>query len=346
MEQTAGSLVIRADANLQIGLGHFMRCLALAQTWQSFGGRVCFISTVSDDWLLRQLQTEKFVLYRPKDTSAEAAWHVISAVMNDEPAPWLLLDGYQFSSDFQRRAKEEGYRLAVMDDTAVLPHYYADVVINPGIHAERLRYSCESYSQLLLGSQFVLLRRTFLAWHEWKRRIPDVATRVLITFGGTDPGNISFRVARALSELEGDHVEFVVAGGIKSRDISQSQLQHSTVRIRFENNVTNMPELMAWADVAISGSGTTCLEMAFMGLPAVAIVLADNQRFIADGLSREGVAITLGSYDLVDDLDLANVVKTLLNDARQRKDMSERGRALVDGNGACRVATALLERNR
>src|SRR5262249_52170270 len=106
-----------------------------------------------------------------------------------------------------------------------------------------------------------------------------------------------------------------------------------------------MPSLMAWADLGISAGGSTCWEMAFMGLPALAITLADNQQPVVRELDRQGVVVSLGSPGEFTSDDLACSARALLADPARRAAMSRRGRALIDGQGASRVVTKLLAFN-
>jgi UDP-2,4-diacetamido-2,4,6-trideoxy-beta-L-altropyranose hydrolase len=98
---------------------------------------------------------------------------------------------------------------------------------------------------------------------------------------------------------------------------------------------------MATSDVAISGAGTTSLEMCFLGLPALLIVLADNQRPAAEELNRRGAAINLGEGAEIRPSTLSPCLTRLVSSQDTRKTMSERGRELVDGHGAARVVRAL-----
>ena len=104
-----------------------------------------------------------------------------------------------------------------------------------------------------------------------------------------------------------------------------------------------MAQLMAWADVAVSAGGSTCWELAFMGLPAVAIVCADNQQAVAESLHQAGALESLGDHMMLSNRDIAAALKCLLRSERMRRSMSERGRAIVDGLGAYRVVERMLK---
>ena len=344
MQFDGKSLLIRADASALIGTGHLMRCLALAQGWKARGGQATFITACESEGLRHRLSGEGFqviMLERPYPEPAD--WEVTSEALAAHSDGWVVLDGYHFDSAYQRWIKEAGHRLLVIDDTAHLDHYYADVVLNQNINAERLRYSCEPYTRLLLGTRYVLLRSEFLAWQGWRREIPEVARKVLVTLGGGDPDDQTLKVIRALQQVDVDGLEAVIVVGASNLHFQELQLaiRDSRSANRLVRDATNMPELMAWADVAVSAGGSTCWELAFMGLPTVVLVLAENQQGIAAGLDEAGVAVNLGWHTETSTAQITNALVGLLENRSLRRQASQRGRELVDGLGAKRVVEPL-----
>jgi UDP-2,4-diacetamido-2,4,6-trideoxy-beta-L-altropyranose hydrolase len=347
MWPSTNTLIVRADASAQIGTGHLMRCLALAQAWQDRGGQAILIMACESDTLQRRLVDEGFqVTILERSYPDPDDWEHTSRVLAMHPGAWVVLDGYHFDSDYQLQVKEAGHRLLVIDDMAHLDHYCADIVLNQNLHAEDLRYSCESYTRLLLGTKYVLLRREFLRWRGWKREIPEVARKVLITLGGGDPDNVTLRVIQALQQMEVDELEaMVVVGGSNPHyEQLQSTVRNSRLSIRLESNVTNMPDLMAWADVAVSAGGSTSWELAFMGLPSLTLILADNQWPVAERLNMDGMAVNLGWYGNLPSAEIAQTVTRLLAAGGIRAQMARRGRELVDGEGVRRVLDSLASR--
>ena len=337
-------LVIRADANTRIGTGHLMRCLALAQAWKDSGGRVVFITACESAGLLQRLSDEGFqIITLERSYPNPGDWKTTSRVLSEHPDAWVVLDGYHFDPAYQHRIKEAGHSLLVIDDMAHLEHYYADIVLNQNLHAEQLNYPSEPYTRLLLGTQYVLLRREFLRWQGWKREIPEVARKVLVTMGGGDPDNVTLKVIRAVSKLEVDDLEIRVVVGPSNSHMGslKKAVNCSPFTIHLLPAARNMPELMAWADVAVSGGGSTCWEMASMGLPNVIVVLANNQHPIAKHLGKMGASINIGWHESVSAKSVAKTLTAILNSRQQRIDMAEKGRNLVDGEGVERLCMIL-----
>ena len=338
------SLVIRADAGTRQGTGHLMRCIALAEGWQAQGGQVHIVSACESEGLRQSIAQGGFrftPVHHPFPHSAD--WHLLAPVLRDHEKAWVVLDGYHFDSTYQSRIKETGCRLLVIDDMAHLPHYYADVLLNQNIHAPDLHYRCEPYTQLLLGNRYALLRSDFLTWRDWQRDIPAVASKVLVTLGGSDPQNQTTKVIRALKYMAMNGLEALVIMGPANDQVDSlhSVVGASGVSVRLIQNPANMAELMAWADVAISAAGSTCWELMCMGVPSLMLVMAENQQPIAGKIFEAETGVNLGWYHEVTEKQIATTLYSLIHDRNQREVMSRKGRELIDGLGSQRVISAL-----
>jgi RimJ/RimL family protein N-acetyltransferase len=185
------------------------------------------------------------------------------------------------------------------------------------------------------------LRREFWNWRGWQRTIPPIARKVLVTLGGADPDNVTLKIAQALQQTGIDELEAVIVIGGSNPHADTLQSEIHTPNIRLVKNATNMPELMAWADLAVSAGGSTCWELAFMGLPALIVILAENQKPVAQRLDAAGVAINMGEHLALAPTACANRLTELANAFEQRAAMSKHGQALVDGNGTTTVVQIL-----
>ena len=335
-------LIIRADASAAIGTGHVMRCLALAQAFRRTGGRAIFAqaeTTPALEQRLRREQCEIVPLETVRGSAADADRTVKLA--REYGAKWVVADGYCFDADWQRQIRDAGLRLLVIDDYGQATHYHADVVLNQNLSAEASLYSsCDPDTRLLLGPRYALLRQEFLAADRPVRDFARPARRVLVTLGGSDPDCITAQVITALKTVPGIEAVVVIGGSNPHFQALQAMLADDSP-IRLVVDVANMPDLMAWADVAVTAAGSTSWELAAMGLPALQLILAENQKAIAEALHREGVTVNMGDFHEVKAETIAAHLGALLDDAPRRGAMSARGIRLVDGHGASRVAAAV-----
>ncbi|MBI3302264.1 MAG: UDP-2,4-diacetamido-2,4,6-trideoxy-beta-L-altropyranose hydrolase, partial [Deltaproteobacteria bacterium] len=203
------NLLIRADADAQIGTGHVMRCLALAQACRAQGGAAVFLSHCESGALRQRIEDAGIGFIpleepHPAPCDLQTTFSVLAQLATGNwqlATSFLILDGYHFNPAYQHAVRTAGHRLLVIDDTGHLPHYHADVLLNYGLSATRLPYRCDADTLLLLGPRYALLRPEFLTWGGWQREIPDVARKVLVTLGGADPNNVTLKVMQALQQL-------------------------------------------------------------------------------------------------------------------------------------------------
>ena len=335
-----GTLLVRADASLEIGTGHVMRCLALAQGWRASGGNVIFVCAQLTPSLKDLLQAEHIQVTQidaPPGSREDLARTEQLARSTD--VSWLAIDGYQFDTDYQA-TMQQCRSLLTIDDNAELDYYAADLVLNQNAHASpSLFENRSSNTRLLLGPRFALLRDEFVAYRGWSREIPQRATRLLLTMGGSDAANLTPRLLPLLADLpiEDLRIRVVMGGSARNADAVASIAAQYPGRVEVLRDVKNMAALMTWADVAVAGAGTTCWEMCSLGLPAILIVVADNQKFIARKLADLGAVENAGSAANLDAASVAESCRLLLADRTRRTLMSQIERQIVDGSGRERV---------
>lgn len=341
----APTLLVRADGSVAIGTGHVMRCLALAQAWQDAGGTVVFAMVQPLPALVERLRAESITVVRMSVEPGGAEDAAQSAELAKKHlATWVVVDGYQFNPDFQRSLKNAGLKVLFIDDNGEGGSYCSDIVLNQNVYASEESYlRRESYTVLLLGSRFAMLRREFARWRGWKRQISPLGNRVLVSMGGSDASNLTERVIEALAVLESPGIQARVIVGSSNPHLAtlESAVSRSGWAIELHKNPSNIPELMAWADVAISAAGSTCWELCFFGLPSLVMDVAENQRGIARALEQKGAAEYLGWGAEVTPEQITRGLKKLLLSPDLREGMSHGSQQLVDGRGAERVGSAM-----
>lgn len=325
-----------------------MRCLALAQAWKDLGGSAIFAMSGEMPEIENKLKGDGSTVYRiaAKPGSEEDA--TLTADLAARQRAWfVVVDGYQFDSQYQMRLKKAGLRLLFIDDYGHAGFYMADLVLNQNVYAQEGLYKNRSLeTRLLLGPAFVLLRREFWPWRGRFRKNPNTARKILITLGGSDMENVTLLILSSLQNLTSDGIEVVAvvgAGNVHSASLEASS-KSANDKIKLVRNISNMPELMAWADMAIISGGTTTYETAFMGLPSLIVVIAANQIQVAEKLAEIGAARNLGWHHDLASRHIQKIVEDLRANCDARDAMSKIGRRLVDGQGTVRVITEMIGR--
>jgi UDP-2,4-diacetamido-2,4,6-trideoxy-beta-L-altropyranose hydrolase len=338
-------LLVRADASPAIGMGHAMRCLSLAGAFAEYaGGAATF------------LMAEPPRSFAPRALRAGAdVWELraVSGSVDDVDetvaaasaigAEWIVLDGYHFDGAFQSGLAASGRRILALDDHGHAGRYQADLVLNQNAGADVALYrNREPSTRLLLGPSFAMLRAEFRRWTAPRPPVPARARHIVITLGGSDPDNVSTRILHGLAAVSGPLDLMLIVGAANPHQAAlASAAAASPHPVEVAVDVSDMPERLAWADVAVAAAGGTSWELARVGTPEVAIVLAENQRPAAAALARGRLAVSLGWHADVDAAAIGAAVRALVDDSQRRADLSRRGRALVDGRGALRVLAAM-----
>ena len=305
-----------------------------------------FLSVCDSDALRRSVQQEsaEFVAATAAIGSDADAAEVIR-LARQHSAPWVVIDGYNFGAAYQQTIKRAGMRLLTIDDTGEAAPYCADIVLNQNITAnESLYEQREPHTKLLLGTNYVLLRREFTSRMGQRRQLPPKAHRLLVTMGGSDPENVMEKILRGLHQCRALKLEVRAIIGAANPHVKslRTVAGESGLEICLEEKVADMSAMMAWADVAISAAGTTLWELAFMGVPAITVEVADHQRPIGTAAAQRRVSVNLGWHASLAEAAIAEKVRELVRDGDRRRQMSERGQRLVDGRGASRVLEQLL----
>ena len=345
-DHAPGTLVVRADAGVASGSGHVMRCLAIAQVWQEIGGDGVFALHETGLYEPR-LRSEGLgvAVIDAAPGSAEDAAQVIE-LAHAKGAAWAVVDGYCFDQTYQLALKEAGLKLVFVDDYGHAERYYADIILNPNPQGKSIAYNRrERHTRVLAGPEFALIRREFRRVRTSQTQIPLVAKRLLVTMGGSDENNFTEVVLRALPLLHTPGLEatVVVGSANPNKGILREVAASSGNMVKLVENTSAMPALMKDADFAVTAGGATCYELAFLGVPMIAVTLAQNQEPTCRALAERGVAVDAGWFHSLKAESLGKRRLEIMADPDGRKSLGNAGRSLVDGEGARRVVASMRE---
>jgi UDP-2,4-diacetamido-2,4,6-trideoxy-beta-L-altropyranose hydrolase len=344
---TSQVLLIRADATVAMGTGHVMRCLALAQACQDAGGSAIFavaeITVAAEERICAEGMKVARVTAHPG--SPEDAIQ-LAELAHREQTDWVVVDGYQFGTEYQQSLKRGGLKVLFLDDYGHAQHYYADLVLNQNPNAAEALYNeRERYTTLLLGSRFAMLRREFASRREWQREVTPVARKVLVTLGGSDPDNVTTLIIESLGLVRVAGLEtIIVIGG--SNPHGQSVERAACLfpgKVQLLKDVSNMAELMAWAELAVSAGGGTCYELALLQVPMVLITMAKNQEATCRVLGQCHAAIDAGWFHVLNRTRLSESLGEVMVDQEYRRALLVNARKLVDGDGSRRVVERMAQ---
>ena len=359
-------VVIRADASLNMGTGHVMRCLTLAEALKKQGADIMFICREHDGHLLERIEQQGFKTYalpkvhdEDKIANAEAdnnelygrCWlgstqqqdaELCRPILERIQPDWLIVDHYGIDQIWQTGLAPYYGKVMVIDDLANRVHR-CDVLLDQtyGRQIDDYANLVPPQTKLLLGSAYALLRPEFAQWREYslqRRRKPEFK-KLLITMGGVDPDNVTGEVLTVLEKCSlPEEMRIIIVMGATAPHLESVKRQSTLManKVSVKVNVDNMAELMANADVAIGAAGATTWERCCLGLPSIMIVLADNQKEISGLLCKDLVSLT------IDEGRLQTGVKMIESISMQHlTELSNNSAKLLDGAGVNRVVQVL-----
>jgi UDP-2,4-diacetamido-2,4,6-trideoxy-beta-L-altropyranose hydrolase len=332
--------LFRCDASPIIGAGHVIRCSALADELLDAGWRVCFaadqqtISTVPE-WAERGFEIVP-IERGPSEPAALASRF-------PEGVDLLIVDHYGHDAAFEKSCRQFARCILALDDGTKRQHDCDFLLDSAATESSLYATLVPADAWVLVGPAFALLRRDF-ALHRGAalaRRGGRSASKLLLSFGATDPVNVTSAVLDVLDRVDhGMSVTVVLSSQAPHLDSMRRHLAEGT-QLRLD---ADMAELMTDADLAIGAAGGTALERAALGLPSIVVPLAENQLGMCRMLVDAGAACDAGEPDAAFGVRLEPLLASLLNDADARQRMSAAASALVDGKGAKRVLMAIIGR--
>ncbi len=354
-------VLFRTDASYSIGSGHVMRCLTLAKALKNDGAQVEFICRNHDGNLNNHIRNKGFKVNEltiENTTSSESwrddglfhsAWLGVSQfedanqcldVLSKKSPDWLIVDHYALDKNWEKQLKNHYAKLMVIDDLADREHV-CDILLDQtyGRDASAYRPLVAPYCQMLMGSNFALLREEFSQLREQSLARRDSETsfkHLLISMGGVDPDNITGQVLEELKSCDLSlDLKVKVILGVTSPNLEEVKKIAKTLPYETEVkiNVSNMAEIMANADLAIGAAGATSWERCCLGLPSLLWVLAENQKLIAENLNQNKIVKVFDSIN-----DICTHLVQLNN---QLSVYSMNSRKVTDGLGTERVKESM-----
>ena len=332
MDAVSSVAVIRVDSSEQIGSGHLMRCLTLAEQLRKKSAEVHFICRDLVGSMHALVYDHDFRLHLLPRHEANpaltgyAAWLTVPQTVDAEeteailhriqPVERIVVDSYALDAAWEQKMRFLVREIFVIDDLANRPHD-CDVLLDQNYYrAMEHRYDglVPPHCKLLLGPAHALLREEFYATREQLRERDGVLCRILVFYGGSDATQETEKAIHALLQLDLSSVDVdVVVGGSNPRRTQIEELCAKHDFLHYRCQVSNMAQLMANADLCLGAGGTTTWERCFLGLPTIVTAIAENQFEVCRDCAEAGLIHYLGKWDEVTAADLMRAVSKYMN---------------------------------
>ena len=358
----------RSDASYQIGSGHVMRCLTLANALHARGVECNFITRdVQGNANDRVLEAGHALFCLPPakqpgeplaDRGGYETWldgtqysdaHRSKTIVDAINPDIVVVDHYAIDHQWHREFRPER-KLVVIDDLADRIHD-CDLLVdqNFGRKPKDYLWLVPSGTPCLTGPDFALLRSEFRSARARsleRRRHASRPFRILVSMGGADVENASMQILSVLEsakDRESIEVTIVLGRSAPHAETVRAAVAASSLDARLLVGVSDMANLLVDMDVAIGAAGGSVWERCCLGLPSLLLSIAENQKPAAAALAKAGIAISLGDFD-----EHGWGEKLLFNLERLRSgskisQLNELAASLVDGRGAMRVVESIFK---
>jgi len=359
-------VLFRADASVQIGSGHVMRCLTLADALRAQGAECQFVCREHEGNLMGHIRSrgyKVFPLPSPivnasfQSDLPHASWLRVDwttdadqtrQILRNQIFDWLIVDHYALDRRWESALRSSCKRIMAIDDLADRQHD-CDLLLDQNYGSSPERYSGLIFAAHLQchGPEYALLKPVYA---ERRARLPardGRARRALIYFGGgSDERNLTRRAVQVFQAPELAHIELdIVVGAAYAHQLSLEELVAQSGKATIHRQLPDLADLMAKADFAIGAGGATAWERCCMGLPSIVISIADNQLPICEALWVEKLIDYLGHVDQVTSDMIQDHVLSFLQNSDLLCELSGRGMKLVDGNGVFKITKILLRQH-
>jgi spore coat polysaccharide biosynthesis predicted glycosyltransferase SpsG len=327
-------IIIWTEGGGQIGMGHLARCSAIAQEARKVGFPVLFF--VNDDRNAVQWIRDRGFEWRVLDL------HAAHGNAGEAKDTIVVIDTKKPVERLVESLKQNGCTVALIDNSTVA-RLQADAVIYPTATFVNDPWWDDYHGRLCHGAAYIPLGEAYIEARK-RHAAPRLSSpyHVLVTMGGSDPNRLTKRVISALVGFREDmRLTIVIGPAFQPDEQLEAAERRGQVAARFMRNVHDLSPLLSEAHIVVTAVGTTIYEAAFMGVPSV---LISNYRSDAEDVAqieRLGISLGLGYFEDVDDARLQSAVASLLDDRVRYRGMSDRGRALIDGQGASRIVAVI-----
>lgn len=333
----------RVNANFKTGSGHLQRCLALASGFKETDPscEIFFLTSDSAEYASRITDAGYASIDLGPITFTYHDLELTEDAVEKNKIDILITDSYAIDENYLSSLKKKVF-LVVIDDFMHLKNYSAHAIVNPNAYAHLLEYKCDEGTELFLGTEFAQLRQEFDEYQDFRRENPDIARRILITFGGSDLKGASVLAVKALKMMDEKFTATIITGRAFKNGEPLAREIGLDSRFIVLSDVHDIARRMASSDIAVASPSVTFSELLLFKIPTVLITQADNQVMIAEYAGKNGLAVSMGDIDAIDAALLSKTFARLISDKAERDRISARIDDLVDGLGRFRLAEEIL----
>jgi len=333
-------------------MGHVMRCLAFADGLDNDDIESVFVMRVFTPYVADLIRSREYnVEGIPSEATAMDDARLTKRIADANGAKFIVTDLCHRAALANREELDAYHQLLSSDYFTVCiaggdaVDFPADIVVSPYFRITYPSSSIDGERVLLLGPAYFIFRREFIEAARVHRTIAKEGRQVLVTVGGSDKLHLTAKIVRALRALSKLGLSLRIVFGPTYPDKLRREVTDLLIGFKgeyaFLDHKTKMAEAMLWADLAITGDGLTKYETAVTGTPSIMLSRPDSEKSLNEEFEKARTTLYLGDGSLIDVRVLTDKIQDVLRNFSLRMLMSQRGKAMIDGQGLERIVAKI-----
>ncbi len=321
-------LLIRADGDTQIGIGHITRCLYFVETIKNSCNTIFLIKENSQ---IKEYITQRN--YLVDEIPSNLSLNEEIDTLLSKSADLLIIDLLNKDDLYYQKCAKNFDKVLRFDDSHKIINIFSHFYLNYNLYSENVNYNIINEDCILfLGPKYYILNPVFRKYENYKRSFRSKARNILLTMGGGDPKNLTLKIAKAIINLEDIYLDIILGKLFKRPDEIEELKNRFPDKISIYKDVNNIPEMMARNDLIIGTGGNTSFEAAFMGLPGVLINQINLQGLNAEKYEEKRIFKNGGLGDDIGEEEIRVLVENLVRSKQLRKEFHKNGKKLISIN--------------
>ena len=345
---------IRVDGSSDIGTGHIIRCLAIAEILKNTFDKITFLTKSSAGTLINIIKNKGFDVIILKSDNVSSVENTsnfdieikiikthLKSSKND--LNFLLIDHYELDINYESNLRDTFKRIFVIDDLANRKHD-CDLLIDQNYYenfSSRYTNLIPKNTIKLLGPKYAILRLEFINSKKLTQKNFE-PKKILISYGGSDPTNECKKILLAISSLKTREFHVTAVAGIHNKNFESLKKEFSSYEnIEIFQHIDNFSKLLSNTDLCFGAGGTTTWERMYFGIPSFVTIISQDQKESVEFLSKTGHIINLGFSENMTHKEYLKCLERI--NPKVLEKMSLKNQKLIDGNGTNRIKKQIMD---
>lgn len=339
-------IVIRCDAGRNVGFGHVVRCLALANRMSGDASVEALFAMQRDEIGNKFVRDHGFSVeehdFEHANYQSEEDW-LEKVLMNNEAVCLVLDVRTSLTKSALVRVRQKGLLVVTVDDLSARSSAADQVYLPPIPQVKRMTWDGFD-GKCFIGWDWILMpERVITHRTHTELSLEPKALRLVVSMGGSDPAELTLRIVEILKTMSVDiELSVLVGPAYRSVDELESLVQTLPWPTNIFVNPPNFLEILGLASLVIGSFGATAYEVAALGVPGLYLCLSADHAESASALQEAGCAISLGTHHQLKNCEIRDAISRLIDSCDMRQKMRTNALSKIDGKGCQRISRNIL----